>query len=202
MSPAASQIQLPALPYAETALDPVVSARTIGFHYGKHHKAYVDKTNELIQNTEFSGKALEEIVRKTAGNAAQVPLFNNSAQVWNHTFYWNCMKPAGGGVPGGALARKIDAAFGSFDAFKKEFVTAALGQFGSGWAWLVREGDVVKIVKTGNADTPIAHQQVPLITVDVWEHAYYLDWQNRRKDYVEAWLDKLANWAFAEKNLG
>lgn len=198
----AAQFQLPALPYADSALDPVVSARTVGFHYGKHHKAYVDKTNELIQNTEFAGRTLEEIVQKTAGNAAQVTLFNNAAQVWNHTFYWSCMKPSGGGAPGGALARKIDAAFGSFDAFKKEFVNAALGQFGSGWAWLVKEGDAVKIVKTGNADTPIARQQVPLITVDVWEHAYYLDWQNRRKDYVEAWLDKLANWAFAEKNLG
>ena len=192
---------LPALPYAQAALEPHISARTLSFHYGKHHQAYVDNLNKLAAAGKMAGLPLEEIIRQTAAKPDQAGLFNNAAQVWNHTFFWNSMKPNGGGAPTGKLAERVNAAFGSFDAFKTAFGEAALAQFGSGWAWLVQEGDTLKIVKTSNADTPLAHGQTALLTCDVWEHAYYLDYQNRRKDFVQAFLDHLANWDFAAAQL-
>jgi Fe-Mn family superoxide dismutase len=174
---------------------------TLSLHHGKHHKAYVDKTNELIQSTPLEGKKLEEVIKTAASDPAQKVLFNNAAQVWNHTLYWNSMKPGGGGVPRGELAKLIDRDFGSFDDFKKEFKQAGATQFGSGWAWLVLDGDKLKITKTADADLPLVHNQKALLTADVWEHAYYLDYQNRRLDYLTAFLEKLVNWDFAEKNL-
>jgi Fe-Mn family superoxide dismutase len=193
--------KLPALPYAQDALAPYISARTLEFHYGKHHQAYVTNTNNMVDKTDLASATLEEIVKKTAGNAEKLGLFNNAAQVWNHSFYWKCMQPGGGGAPSETLAREIQTAFGSIESFRKELTTAAMTQFGSGWAWLVLDGASLKVVKTGNADTPLAHGQTPLITIDVWEHAYYLDYQNRRADYVAAFLDHLANWEFAAANL-
>jgi Fe-Mn family superoxide dismutase len=197
----AEPFALPPLPYADTALAPVISAQTISFHYGKHHKAYVDNLNKLVPGTDLEGKTLEDIIVATAGKPDRAGIFNNAAQVWNHTFYWNCLKPNGGGAPTGELAKKIDAAFGSLDNFKKEFANAALTQFGSGWAWLVAEAGAVKLVKTGNAEVPFTKGQKPLLTIDVWEHAYYLDYQNRRADYANALIDKLLNWDFAAANL-
>jgi len=197
-----SPIVLPSLPFAENALDPVVSAKTIGFHYGKHHKGYVDNLNKLIAETEFADMTLEKIVTGTAGNADKTPIFNNAAQTWNHTFYWKSMTPNGGGEPPAALKQKIEASFGSVDACKKELATAALAQFGSGWVWLVLNGNKLKVVKSGNADVPMGAGTKPLLTIDVWEHAYYLDYQNRRADYVYALLDKLINWNFAAENFG
>jgi Fe-Mn family superoxide dismutase len=191
---------LPPLPYAENALDPVISANTLSFHYGKHHKAYVDNLNKLISGTELADSSLEEIIAATAGNADKAGIFNNAAQVWNHTFYWNSLSPRGGGEPPSHLKEKIDSSFGSMDACKKELATAATTQFGSGWAWLVQDGDKLKVVKTGNADSPLTKGMTPLLTIDVWEHAYYLDYQNRRPDYVNAVLDKLINWDFAVRN--
>jgi Fe-Mn family superoxide dismutase len=199
---AASQaISLPPLPYAENALAPVISANTLSFHYGKHHKAYVDTLNKLIVDTDFAGMTLEQIVRSASGHSDHAAIFNNAAQAWNHSFYWRSMKPNGGGEPPADLKRLIESSFGSTAAFKKEFVNAAVGEFGSGWAWLVKDGAKLKIVKTGNADTPLTSSAKPLLTIDVWEHAYYLDYQNRRVDYVTALIDKLANWAFAVENL-
>jgi len=194
--------ELPPLPFADNALEPHITANTLGFHHGKHHSTYVTNLNNLIKDTGLAGKSLEDIVAETSGDADKAGIFNNAAQVWNHTFYWNSMKPGGGGAPAAKLAEMIDAAFGSLDAFKEQFKAAAIGQFGSGWAWLVLDGGALKIVKTANADTPIAHAQTPLITCDVWEHAYYLDFQNRRPDYVQAFLDHLVNWDFAANNLG
>ena len=194
-------ISLPALPYNEDALAPYISARTISFHYGKHHQGYVDKLNTLVAGTPFSKLPLAEIIRKTHGQVDQAAIFNNAAQVYNHTFYWNSMIPGGGGKPKGAVAEKIDAAFGDYTAFAEAFSNAAASQFGSGWAWLVLDGETLKIVVTSNADMPIAAGLKPLITIDVWEHAYYLDYQNRRKDYIAAYLEDLVNWEFAEKNL-
>lgn len=191
---------LPPLPYAENALDPVISANTLSFHYGKHHKAYVDNLNKLISGTELADSSLEEIIAATAGNAEKAGIFNNAAQVWNHTFYWNSLSPDGGGKPPSDLGGKIDSSFGSLDACKKELATAATTQFGSGWAWLVQDGDKLKVVKTGNADSPLTKGMKPLLTIDVWEHAYYLDYQNRRPDYVNAVLEKLINWDFALRN--
>ena len=196
-----SPLTLPALPWAENALEPVISAKTISFHYGKHHKTYVENLNKLIVGTELADLPLDQIVRATAGKTDRVGIFNNAAQAWNHDFYWKSLKPKGGGEPPSALKAKMDAAFGGVDACKKEFANAAVQQFGSGWAWLVLDGDKLKVVKTGNADTPIAHNQKPLLTIDVWEHAYYLDYQNKRVDYVNALIDKLANWEFAAQNL-
>lgn len=193
---------LPPLPYAENALDPVISANTLSFHYGKHHKAYVDNLNKLISGTELADSSLEEIIAATAGNADKAGIYNNAAQVWNHTFYWNSLSPRGGGEPPSDLKKKIDSSFGSLDACKKELATAATTQFGSGWAWLVQDGDKLKVVKTGNADSPLIKGMKPLLTIDVWEHAYYLDYQNRRPDYVNAVLDKLINWDFAIRNCG
>ncbi len=194
--------ELPPLPFAQDALEPHISANTLDFHHGKHHNAYVTNLNNLTQDSPLAGKSLEEVIKATAGDAAQAGVFNNAAQVWNHTFYWNSMKPGGGGAPSGDLAGRIDDAFGGLDKFKEKFKAAAIGQFGSGWAWLVVDGGNLEIVKTANADTPIAHGQTPLITCDVWEHAYYLDFQNRRPDYLQAFLDNLVNWDFAAANLG
>ena len=193
---------LPALPYAESALDPVISANTLSFHYGKHHKGYVDTLNKLVAGTELAGMSLEQLINETAGQADKVAIFNNAAQTWNHTFYWRSLRPKGGGEPPAELMDLIKSAFGNVDACKKELATAATTQFGSGWAWLVLEGDKLKVVKTANAETPLTKGAKPLLTIDVWEHAYYLDFQNRRADYVNAVLDKLINWDFAADNLG
>ena len=194
-------IQLPELPYAKDALSPVISANTLEFHYGKHHRAYVDNANKLIAGTPFEKESLDAIIQKTAGDAASVGIFNNTAQIWNHSFYWQCLKPGGGGPPTGAVAAKIAAAWGSYDKFAEELKTAGITQFGSGWAWLVSDSGQLKIVKTANADTPIAHGLTPLLTLDVWEHAYYLDYQNRRPDYLTAVIDKLINWDFVNERL-
>lgn len=204
---AKATIALPKLPYAEDALAPVISANTISFHYGKHHATYVKTLNELIAGTPYEGKSLEEIVVASAKDkdAAAKKIFNNAAQAWNHDFYWHSMTPPngkGGGAPSGKIKEALEKSFGGLDAFKKEFGTAAVGQFGSGWAWLMKGKDgALKIETTSNADTPLAHGGTPLLVADVWEHAYYLDYQNRRPDHVTAWLDKLVNWSFAEKNL-
>ncbi|SEL94443.1 superoxide dismutase, Fe-Mn family [Syntrophus gentianae] len=192
---------LPALPYPENALEPYISARTIGFHYGKHHKGYIDNLNKLISNTEFADLSLEKIISATAGKPEKATIFNNAAQSWNHAFYWQCLKPNGGGEPSAAFKKQIEASFGTLEACKKELTTAAMTQFGSGWAWLVRDGQKLKVIKTANADTPLEKGMKPLLVIDVWEHAYYLDYQNRRVDYVSAVLDKIINWDFAEKNL-
>jgi Fe-Mn family superoxide dismutase len=193
---------LPSLPYAENALDPVISTNTIGFHYGKHHKGYVDTLNKLIAGTELSNHSLEKLIAETAGKADKVAIFDNAAQTWNHTFYWRSLRPKGGGEPPAALKQRIEASFDNLDACKKELATAATTEFGSGWAWLVLEADKLKVVKTANAETPLTKGVKPLLTIDVWEHAYYLDYQNRRPDYVKAVLDKLINWGFAADNLG
>jgi Fe-Mn family superoxide dismutase len=192
---------LPELPYAKDALDPVISARTLEFHHGKHHNAYVTNANNLLKGTDLDGQDMETIITKTAGDESQVGIFNNTAQAFNHAFYWQCMKPGGGGAPTGPIADRITSTFGSYETFADNFKTAGATQFGSGWAWLVQEGDALRIMKTLNADTPIAHGLTPLLTVDVWEHAYYLDYQNRRPDYLAAFLDKLVNWDFVNGNL-
>ncbi|MBV5316377.1 MAG: superoxide dismutase [Desulfobulbaceae bacterium] len=199
---AVEAITLPPLPYMENALEPVITSNTISFHYGKHHKGYVDNLKKFIAGTEYAEFSLEKIITLTAGLPEKAAIFNNAAQIWNHTFYWKSMTPKGGGEPPAALKQKIEAAFGSVDACKKELAGAAVAQFGSGWAWLVLEGDKLKVVKTSNADTPITAGLKPLLTIDVWEHAYYLDFQNRRVDYVNAVLDKLINWEFALQNIG
>jgi len=194
-------ISLPALPYAENALDPHYSAKTISFHYGKHHKTYVDNLNKLIAGTPLESKSLEDIIMASAGDSSKAGLFNNAAQAWNHTFFWNCMRPGGGGRPKGDPAARIDSTFGSYEKFAEQFKAAAVGRFGSGWAWLVLDGGALKITSTANADTPMAGKQTALLTVDVWEHAYYLDYQNRRPDFVQAFLDHLVNWDFVAANL-
>ncbi|MGY6519804.1 MAG: superoxide dismutase [Fe] [Lysobacteraceae bacterium] len=187
-------IELPALPYEKNALEPHISAETLEYHYGKHHQTYVTKLNEMIGGTEFESADLETIVRKSQGG-----VFNNAAQVWNHTFYWNCLSPKGGGEPAGALAEAINKAFGSFAQFKEEFTKTAIGTFGSGWAWLVRRADgTLAIVSTSNAATPLTGPDVPLLTCDVWEHAYYIDYRNARPKYVEAFWN-LVNWDFVAK---
>ena len=194
--------ELPSLPYADTALEPYYSAKTFSFHHGKHHKAYVDNLNKLLPGSPFESSSLEEIILAVAGDATKAGFFNNAAQVWNHTFFWNCMKPGGGGAPSGALAAKIDAAFGSYEKFAEQFKAAAVGRFGSGWAWLVLDGGELKIMSTPNAETPMTGGKKALLTVDVWEHAYYLDFQNRRPDFVQTFLDQLVNWDFVAANLG
>jgi Fe-Mn family superoxide dismutase len=194
-------ITLPALPYPENALEPVISAKTLNFHHGKHHRTYVETANELIHGTEFAQMPLEQIVKATAGKADHAAIFHNAAQAWNHTFYWQCLKPKGGGEPPAALKQRIEASFGSVDACKKELAAAAVAQFGSGWAWLVVEGEKLKVLKTADAETPLTQNLRPLLTIDVWEHAYYLDYQNRRADHVNALIDKLANWEFAAQNM-
>lgn len=195
------QILMP-LPYADDALSPVISANTIGFHYGKHHKAYFENLNKLISGTAFADMTLENIITTTAGLEDKSAIFNNAAQLWNHTFYWRSLIPKGGGEPPITLKQKIETAFGSMDTCRKELAAAATTQFGSGWAWLVLDHDKIRIIKTGNADMPLAKGMQPLLTIDVWEHAYYLDYQNRRADYVNAVIDKLINWEFAADNLG
>jgi superoxide dismutase, Fe-Mn family len=194
-------IDLPPLPYEQNALAPVISANTLSFHYGKHHKAYVDTLNKLVVGTEFADMSLEDIVKTSAHQADHSAIFNNAAQAWNHNFYWKSLSPKGGGEPPLALKKMIDTSFGGVEQCKKELAAAAVGEFGSGWAWLVLDGIKLKVIKTGNADNPLTGSCKPLLTIDVWEHAYYLDYQNRRPDYVNALLDKLANWAFAAENL-
>ncbi|HEX7328420.1 MAG TPA: superoxide dismutase [Casimicrobiaceae bacterium] len=192
---------LPPLPFAEGALAPVISANTLSFHYGKHHKAYVDNLNNLIKGTELESATLEKIIGDAAGKAERAGVFNNAAQIWNHTFYWSSLTPGGGGKPSGRLASMIDSDLGGYDQFRKDFAAAAVSQFGSGWGWLVAEGGKLKIARTGNAEVPFTRGQTPLLTIDVWEHAYYLDYQNRRADYVNAVIDKLLNWGFAADKL-
>jgi Fe-Mn family superoxide dismutase len=194
-------LSLPPLPYPENALEPIISAKTLSFHYGKHHRTYVETTNKLIVGTELADMPLDQIVSATAGKADRAGIFHNAAQAWNHAFYWHCLKAKGGGSPPPALKQKMEAAFGSVDACKKELSNAAVAQFGSGWAWLVAPGGKLKVVKSADADTPFTQGQRPLLTIDVWEHAYYLDYQNKRVDYVNALIDKLANWEFAAENL-
>ncbi|MDH5656806.1 MAG: superoxide dismutase [Spirochaetia bacterium] len=194
-------ITLPDLPYAKDALEPHISSKTLDFHHGKHHNTYVTNINKMIEGTDLAGLDLEAIIKKVAGDSSKAGIFNNAAQVWNHTFYWHCMKPNGGGQPSGALLDKINADFGSLDKFKEEFKNAAATQFGSGWAWLVEEGGKLKVTKTANADLPMVHGQKALLTCDVWEHAYYLDFQNRRPDYVGVFLENLVNWDFVASNL-
>ncbi len=195
-------ITLPDLPYAKNALEPYLSARTLEFHHDKHHKAYVDNTNKLIEGTDLANLDLEEIIKKVAGDASKAGIFNNAAQVWNHTFYWKCMKPNGGGTPTGAIAQKINADFGSYEKFVEEFKTAGATQFGSGWAWLVLNGDRLQVTKTPNAENPLVQGMKPVLVVDVWEHAYYLDYQNRRPDYLTTFVDKLINWDFVNSCFG
>lgn len=191
----------PALPYAENALEPVISARTMALHHGKHHAAYVTKAGELLAKSGLDGDTAEEIIRMTAGKTKHQDLFNQAAQAWNHEFFWNCLKPQGGGTPKGELLKRIEASFGSFEAFRNEFATKARGVFGSGWVFLVQDGKKLAILTTSNADTALAHGVNPLFALDVWEHAYYLDYQNKRGDFVDAVLNRLANWDFAASRL-
>jgi superoxide dismutase, Fe-Mn family len=193
--------QLPPLPYEQTALEPYVSAKTLEFHHGKHHNAYVNTLNDLIKETPHASEDLETIIKKTFGDTSKAKIFNNGAQVWNHTFFWNCMKPSGGGTPSGDVASAIDASFGSLDKFKEQFKDACVTQFGSGWGWLVADNGKMAIMKTPNAENPMAHGKTALLTCDVWEHAYYLDYQNRRPDFVQAFMDNLINWDFVAQNL-
>lgn len=187
--------ELPPLPYPKEALQPHISQETLEYHYGKHHQAYVTNLNKLVSGTEFENASLEEIVKKSSGG-----IFNNGAQVWNHTFYWNCLSPKGGGNPSGDLAKGIDQAFGSFDAFKEKFSQTAVTTFGSGWAWLVKKKDgALAVVSTGNAGNPLKDGDTPILTCDVWEHAYYIDYRNARPKYVEVFWN-LVNWDFAAKN--
>jgi len=198
---AAEAFAMPPLPYPDNALEPVISANTISFHYGKHTKLYYDNTNKLLEAKPMAGMTLEKVFIEAAKDAAAMALFNNAAQAWNHTFYWNGLKAGGGGMPKGKLAEMIHASFGGFEDCAKALTEAGVSQFGSGWAWLVVEGGTIKAVKTGNAGNPMTNGQKPLLAIDVWEHAYYLDYQNRRVDYVKAVLDKLVNWDFVAKNL-
>ena len=194
---------LPKLPYEENALEPAISARTLSFHYGKHHATYVKTLNNLVKGTDYQDEELEEVVRRSAKDGKAKPIFHNAAQAWNHSFYWDSMAPRGGGEPGGKLKAAFERDFGGTKEFRAAFSKAADSLFGSGWAWLVAgKGGKLSILATADADTPIVHGQKPLLTIDVWEHAYYLDYQNRRPDYVAAWLDNLVNWRFAETNLG
>jgi len=195
-------ITLPKLPYAKDALAPHISAKTLDFHYGKHHAGYVEKLNELIAETELAKDKLEDIIKKTSNAPSKSAIFNNAAQAWNHTFYWQSMKPnGGGGARSGAIAEKLKSDLGCYDKFVEEFKTAGVSQFGSGWAWLVLKEGKLEVMKTSNADTPIAHGLKPLLTVDVWEHAYYLDYQNRRADYLDMYIKNLINWDFVNSLL-
>ncbi|HEX5362054.1 MAG TPA: superoxide dismutase [Fluviicoccus sp.] len=194
--------ELPALPYDRTALEPHITGETIDYHHGKHHNAYVVNLNNLTKDTDLASKSLEEVIKLSAGDAAKVGIFNNAAQIWNHTFYWHCMKPNGGGKPTGAIAAKIDADFGSYEKFVELFTAAATTQFGSGWAWLVLGADgKLAVTKTANADLPMAHGQKALLTIDVWEHAYYIDFRNLRPKYIGTFLESLVNWDFVNANL-
>ncbi len=195
------KLVLPDLPYAKDALEPVISARTLEFHHEKHHKTYVENTMKFIAGTDLENETLENIIKKTANDPEKISIFNNAAQVFNHSFYWECMKKDGGGKPVGVISDKIDRSFGSYEKFAEEFKNAGIGQFGSGWAWLVTDGTKLEIIKTSNAGNPLTIGLKPVLVVDVWEHAYYLDYQNRRADYLAAFLDKLINWDFANLNL-
>ncbi|MBN1587129.1 MAG: superoxide dismutase [Candidatus Omnitrophica bacterium] len=202
MSTATAPFTLPALPFDQNALEPYISANTLSYHYGKHHQAYVNKLNELVTGTEYADQTLEQIIKSTAGKGDKSGIFNNAAQVWNHTFFWNSLNPYSSKQPVGEIGKKINEAFGSYDEFLKAFANAGMTQFGSGWAWLIRDENTVKIVKTPNAETPLAYDQKPLLTVDVWEHAYYLDYQNKRNEYLATVLKNLLNWEFAAQNWG
>jgi Fe-Mn family superoxide dismutase len=193
--------ELPKLPYEKNALEPHISENTLNFHYGKHHQGYVTNLNKLVDGTDLANKTLEEVIKISASDSSKTGIFNNAAQVWNHTFYWNSMKPNGGGKPSGELLAKIESDFGSFEKFVEEFKTAGATQFGSGWAWLVLDNGKLKVTKTPNAATPLTTSATPLLTMDVWEHAYYLDYQNARPTYIETFLNKLVNWNFVEENL-
>ena len=193
---------LPDLPYGRGDLAPHISEETINFHYGKHHQAYVNNLNKMTEGTDLENASLEEVIRAADDDSSKAGLFNNAAQVWNHTFYWHSMKPGGGGAPHGAIADKITQDFGSYEEFAAQFKAAGGGQFGSGWAWLVLKGGKLEIMKTPNAETPITDKAcTPLLTMDVWEHAYYLDYQNSRPNYMASFLDNLVNWDFANQNL-
>jgi superoxide dismutase, Fe-Mn family len=189
-------INLPELPYAKNALEPYISAKTMEFHHDKHHKTYIDNTNKFLAGTPFEKETLESIIKKTANDPKQTAIFNNVAQAWNHTFFWSCMKPAGGKAPTGPIADQIKTDFGSYEKFVEEFKNAATTQFGSGWAWLVLDGSKLRVMKTPNGENPIIHDMIPLLGLDIWEHAYYLDYQNRRPDYITAFIDNLINWEF------
>ncbi len=201
--PPKGPLTLAPLPYADTALAPAISQNTLSFHYGKHHKAYVDNGNKAIAGSPLASRPIPEILAATFGKADQAAIYNNVGQAWNHDFYWKSMRPGGGGAPSGRLADKLKSDLGGYDAFKGAFSKVATGRFGSGWAWLVSDAKgKLQVIDTPNADSPLTLGLKPLVVLDVWEHAYYLDYQNRRADYVTAWLDKLVNWEFAEKNLG
>ncbi|MEI1376679.1 superoxide dismutase [Nostoc sp. UHCC 0926] len=190
------------LPFDKNALEPYgMKAETFEYHYGKHHKAYVDNLNKLTEGTELADKSLEEVIKISFKDSSKAGIFNNAAQVWNHTFFWNSLKPAGGGAPTGEIAAKIDKDFGSFDKFKEEFSNAATTQFGSGWSWLIDDGGTLKVIKTPNAENPLAHGQKALLTLDVWEHAYYIDYKNARPAFIKNFLEQLVNWDFVAENL-
>jgi Fe-Mn family superoxide dismutase len=193
--------ELPPLPYAYDALEPHISKDTLEFHHDKHHAAYVNKYNDAVKGTDMDNQSIEDVIKAIAGDSSKQGLFNNGAQAWNHTFYWNSMKPGGGGMPSGDLAKKIDADFGSYEKFAEAFKQAGATQFGSGWAWLVLENGTLKVIKTPNAENPLPSNQIPLLTMDVWEHAYYLDYQNKRPAYIDTFLSNVVNWDFAAKNL-
>jgi len=193
--------ELPALPYDYTALEPYITKSTLEFHHDKHHAAYVNNYNAAVEGTDMADKPIEEVIKAIAGDSAKSGLFNNAAQAWNHSFYWHCMKPNGGGTPSGELADKINADFGSFEKFVEQFKAAGATQFGSGWAWLVLDNGTLKVTKTPNAENPMTSGQTPLLTMDVWEHAYYLDYQNKRPDYMTTFIEKLINWDFVAENM-
>src|SRR4051812_39819567 len=193
--------QLPALPWQENALEPVISARTMGLHYGKHQATYVKKLNELVAGTRYAELPLEQVIAATVGNAETQKIFNNAAQAWNHTFFWNCLRPGGGSEPPRAIGRLLEESFGGIPQFREKFAQAAVDCFGSGWAWLVARGNKLEILATSNANTPITMGATPLLTIDVWEHAYYVDYENRRPEFVNAVIDKLLNWEFAQQQL-
>ena len=193
--------ELPPLPYPKDALEPHMSARTLEFHHDKHHHAYVATLNKLVQDTPLARQPLEEVIRAAAKDESKQTIFNNAAQAWNHTFFWDCMRPRGGGKPAGELLQRIEQGFGGFDKFKEQFKEAGVTQFGSGWAWLVLDGGALKVTKTPNAVNPLAQGDTALLACDVWEHAYYLDYQHRRPDFIQTFLDHLVNWEFVAKNL-
>jgi len=193
--------ELPPLDYPFDALEPHISARTMEFHYDKHHRGYVSKLNQLVEDSPPARMSLEDVMRRSASTPSGHALFNNAAQAWNHAFFWKCMKPKGGGAPRGALADRVKASFGGFDKFRTTFLDAATSQFGSGWAWLVQSGDKLEVVTTSNADNPLLHGKIPLLTCDLWEHAYYLDYQNRRADFVKTFVDHLVDWEYATSQL-
>ena len=197
----AASIKQGSLPYDESALAPYISSRTLSFHYGKHHKTYVEKTNSLVQGTDLEGFSLKELILESAGRSDLKKLFNNAAQAWNHDFYWQSMKPRGGGKPSHEVLSLLKSSFGSFDVFQEKFSQMAAGHFGSGWVWLVQEEKNLKVMESHDAANPLTQNLKPLLALDVWEHAYYLDYQNRRPDYVKTFLDRLVNWQFAESQL-